>query len=90
MKDAEIKFAADEWYDHHRRKVVWFSAIVDDKCIDCGISIEALRDHFSAYYDDPLPAFRTHRARIQDAATKLIMQRRFEDDGKVLIRSADI
>jgi Protein of unknown function (DUF1488) len=48
MKDAEIEFAADEWYDHHRRKVVWFSAIVDDKCIDCGISIEALRDHFSA------------------------------------------
>lgn len=90
MKDADIEFAADEWYDHHRRKVVWFSAIVDDKCIDCGISIEALRDHFGAYYDDPLPAFRTHRARIQDAATKLIMQRRFEDDGKILIRSADI
>lgn len=90
MKYTDIEFAADEWYDHHRRKVVWFSAIVDDKCIDCGISIEALRDHFSAYYDDPLPVFRTHRARIQDAAAKLIVQRRFEDDGKILIGSTDL
>jgi Protein of unknown function (DUF1488) len=89
-KDTDIEFAVDEWYDHHRRKIVWFSAIVDDNCIDCGISIEALRDHFGAYYDDPLPAFRTHRARIQDAATKLIIQRRFEDDGKILIRSSDL
>jgi hypothetical protein len=32
---------------------VWFRAIVDEKCIDCGISLEALRDHFGAYYDDP-------------------------------------
>jgi hypothetical protein len=31
-----IEFNADEWYDHHRRKVVWFGAIIDEKCIDCG------------------------------------------------------
>ena len=90
MADGNIEFAADEWYDHHRRKVVWFSAIIDDKCIDCGISIDALRDHFGAYYDDPLPAFRTNRSNIQAAATKLIMARRFEDDGKILIRSGDL
>jgi hypothetical protein len=36
-----IEFNADEWYDHHRRKVVCFSAIVDDKPIDCGVAIEA-------------------------------------------------
>lgn len=85
-----IEFAADEWYDHHRRKVVWFSAIVDDKAIDCGLSIEALTDHFSAFYDDPLPAFRSHRERIQEAATRLITQRRFEDDGTIIIRSVDL
>ena len=85
-----IEFAADEWYEHQRRKVVWFRAIVEDKCIDCGISIEALRAHFGAFYDDPLPAFRSHRARIHEAATKLIEQRRFEDDGTLLIRSADL
>lgn len=85
-----IEFNTDEWYDHHRRKVVWFSAIVDEKCIDCGISIEALADHFDAFYDDPLPAFRTQRARIWEIATKLIDQRRFEDDGTIIIRSADL
>jgi hypothetical protein len=76
--------------DHHRRKIVWFTAIVDEKTITCGISIEALREHFGAYYDDPLPAFRTHRAIIQEAATRLMMERRFEDDGTVLIRTADL
>ena len=90
MDDQNIEFTADEWYDHHRRKVVWFSAIVDEKCIDCGVSIEALRDHFGAFVDDPLPAFRSNRARIQAAATKLITQRRFEDDGTIIIRSTDL
>jgi hypothetical protein len=85
-----IEFNADEWHDPHRRQVVWFSAIIDEKCIDCGVSIEALADHFGAFYDDPLPAFRTHRARIQEAATKLIIERRFEDDGTVIIRNADL
>lgn len=86
----DVEFTADEWYDHHRRKVVWFRAIVDEKCIDCGISIEALADHFGAFHDDPLPAFRTHRARIWEIATKLIDQRRFEDDGTILIRKNDL
>jgi hypothetical protein len=72
MNELNIEFTADEWYDHHRRKVVWFSAVVDEKCIDCGVSIEALRDHFGAYVDDPLPAFRSHRSRIQEVASKLI------------------
>ena len=89
MDQNSIDSAADEWYEHHRRKIVWFTAIVDEKTINCGISLEALRDHFGAYYDDPLPAFRTHRAIIQEAASRLMMQRRFEDDGTVLIRSAD-
>ncbi|HEY7217949.1 MAG TPA: DUF1488 domain-containing protein [Candidatus Binatia bacterium] len=86
----DIEFNADEWHDPHRRQVVWFSAIVDDKSIDCGISIEALADHFGAYFDDPLPSFRRHRTRIQEIATKLIIQRRFEDDGTLLIRSTDL
>ena len=90
MEEKYIDFAADEWYDHHRRKVVWFSATVDQKSIDCGISIEALRDHFGAYYDDPLPAFRANRTRIHETATKLIIERRFEDDCTVLIQSADL
>jgi hypothetical protein len=85
-----IEFAADEWHDPHRREVVWFSAIVDEKSIDCGISIEALAEHSSAYFDDPLPTFRSRRAHIQEVATRLITKRRFEDDGTLLIRSTDL
>ena len=85
-----IEFAADEWYDQQRRKVVWFSAIVDDKSIECGISIDALTDHFAAFSDDPLPSFRRHREQIQAVASKLIAERRFEDDGTLVIRSADL
>ena len=84
-----IEFLTDEWYDHHRRKLVWFSAIVDDKSIDCGISLQALADRFGAHYDDPLPAFRHHRDRIQEVAAKLITERRFEDDGTIIVRDAD-
>jgi hypothetical protein len=89
-KEMDIEFFADEWYDPHRRKIVWFSAVVDEKSIDCGISIEALADHFGAFYDDPLPAFRRNRERIQAAAAKLIHERRFEDDGTIIVRGADL
>jgi hypothetical protein len=85
-----IEFFTDEWYDPHRRKIVWFSAVVDEKTIDCGISIDALVDHFGAFQDDPLPAFRKHRQTIRDVAAKLMAERRFENDGTLLIRSADL
>ncbi|HTN73157.1 MAG TPA: DUF1488 domain-containing protein [Methylomirabilota bacterium] len=90
MQELNIEFMADEWHDQHRRKVVWFTAIVDEKSIDCGISIDALAYHFGAYYDNPLPAFRANRERIEAVAAKLINQRRFEDDGKIMINSADL
>ena len=85
-----IEFTPDESYEHHRRKVVWFSAIDDEKVINCAISIEALAEHFGAYTDDPLPAFRNHRQQIWDLAAQLISDRRFEDDGTILIQSADL
>ena len=37
-----VEFTPDESYEHHRRNVVWFSAVDDEKVIDCAISIEAL------------------------------------------------
>ena len=86
----KIKFATDEWYDHHRRQVVWFTAFVDHKQIDCGVSIDTLGEHFGAYHDDPLPVFRANRARIEAVAATLIMQGRFEKDRTILIRSADL
>jgi hypothetical protein len=86
----KIRFAPDEWYDHHRLQVVWFTAIVDGKRVECGVSIEALRHHFGAYHDDLLPVFRANREKIEAVAAILIMQGRFQDDGTLLIRSADL
>ena len=85
-----IDFLSDEWYEPQRRKIVWFSAVLDEKCIDCGVTIDALVEHFGAFQDDPLPVFRKHRGKIWSTAEKLITRRRFEDDGAVLIRSADL
>jgi hypothetical protein len=90
MQEMNIEFMADEWHDQHRRQVVWFTAIVDEKSIVCGISIDALVNHFGAYRDDPLPAFRANRRRIEAVAATLISRRRFEDDGKIMINSADL
>jgi hypothetical protein len=85
-----IEFTPDEWYDPHRRQVVWFSAVEDEKVIQCGISIDALVEHFGAFADDPLTAFRSHRERIWQRAGRLIAERRFEDDGSILIKRADL
>jgi len=90
MHEVNIEFMADEWHDQHRRKVVWFTAVVDEKSIECGITIDALVKHFGAYYDDPLPSFRSNRQRIEAVAAELIARRRFEDDGKILIATADL
>lgn len=85
-----IEFTPDESFEQHRRSVVWFSAIDDEKVIQCAISIEALIDHFGAYADNPLPAFAKHRQQIWHTAAKLIAARRFEADGRILIQSADL
>jgi hypothetical protein len=85
-----IDFLSDEWYAPHRRKIVWFTAVLDEKSIDCGVTIDALVEHFGAFRDDPLAAFRKHRQEIWALADKLIALRRFEDDGSVVIRSADL
>ena len=86
----DTDFLSDEWYEPHRRKIVWFTAVREEKSIGCGITIDALVEHFRAFQDDPLPAFRKHRQEIWDLAEKLIARRRFEDDGTVVIRSADM
>jgi hypothetical protein len=88
--DLYIDFLSDEWYEPHRRKIVWFTAVRDEKSIECGITIDALVEHFGAFQDDPLPAFRKHHDKIWSTAEKLIAQRRFEDDSTVVIRSADL
>ena len=72
------------------RYVIAFSARIDSKSVECAISYQALRNHFGADYDNPMPAFITHRRRIEHLAATFIRQDHFESDGTVLIRSHDV
>ena len=38
----DTDFLSDEWYEPHRRKIVWFTAVREEKSIGCGITIDAL------------------------------------------------
>lgn len=54
---------------------VVFLATVDNRALECAISVEALEDHFgaaSARQDDVLQAFSTHRADIEAIARELL------------------
>jgi len=84
-----IHFASQETNDL-RRYVVVFPALVNGQPVECAISYQALRQHFGADYEDPLPAFTTHRQHIEQLAAQFIRQQRFEPDGTILMRSYDI
>lgn len=84
-----IKFLHDETEDRNG-PIVSFSAVCDGKTIECVISFEALRFQFAADYHDLLPAFTEHRRHIEQIAKKLIMEGRFEKDGRILIKSQDM
>ena len=84
-----IEFAPQAM-DDKTRYVIAFSALINGKPIECAISYQALRNHFGADYDNPMPAFITYRQRIEQLATTFIRQDRFESDGNILLRSHDI
>jgi len=49
--------------------------------------MEALQDHFGGDHITPLEAFRAHRWEIERIAEYLIVRKRFEPDGSVLVRT---
>lgn len=72
------------------RMVVTFPAEVDGRNIPCSISFEALEDHFSADYSNPLASFDANRSKIESLAENVIKLEHFEPDGSILIRTMDI
>lgn len=72
------------------RMVVTFPAEIDGRKVPCSISIEALEDHFSADYSNPLAFFDTNRSKIESIAEDVIRLEHFEPDGSILIRTKDI
>ena len=84
----DIEFVADEWYDLHRTKIAWFTAIVDEK---------SPAEYRWKHSPTILALFTTTLCRLfgaivnlQNTAARVIEQCRFEADGRFIIRSADL
>ena len=71
-------------------KMATVAAEVDKKRVLCRISMEVLRDKFSASTEEPMRAVAEHRKTIQEAARKLIENEDYEADGSILIRASDL
>lgn len=77
-----------EKYDSSRG-VVSFLGVDGDKIITCGISFEALDDHFEDR-KDPMRNFTDNRSRIESEARKKYIGNLLEKDGSILIRTEDL
>ncbi len=65
-------------------------AEVDKKRVLCRISSESLRIKFGASDNKPMQSVVQHRTEIQEAAKRLIEGDNYEEDGSVLIQTADL
>ena len=71
-------------------KMATVVADVDKKRVLCRISSESLRVKFGASEDKLMQSVVQHRVEIQDAAKRLIERDDYEEDGSVLIQTADL
>ncbi len=83
-----ITFPATETWNGNR-EVVSFLANVDNRRARCAISWEALENNFGGNNSPPLDAFRANRGAIEALAERLLIRRRLEQDGSLLIRTRD-
>lgn len=63
---------------------------VDKKRVLCRISSESLRVKFGASENKLMQSVVQHRMAIQEAAKRLIERDDYEEDGSVLIQTADL
>jgi hypothetical protein len=71
-------------------KMATVVADVDKKRVLCRISSESLKLKFGASDDKLMQSVVQHRVAIQEAAIKLIERDDYEEDGSVLIKTADL
>lgn len=84
----KVRFAHALEVDAESR-AVRFTAFWHGRMIPCGVSLDALAQHFEADAVHPDAAFERHRGAIERAAQALILSRRREADGTVLVGAAD-
>jgi len=90
----KVDFYEGETWDGSYRAVVWQAQIKgEDSIITCRIQSEVLRDQFQAASSEKqvlLKVFRLNRPQIEKISERLINSQRFEPDGTIEIRKADI
>jgi transcriptional regulator with XRE-family HTH domain len=72
------------------RGVAIFDGRDGDRTMRCGISREALEDHFGGEDKNPVKVVRMHRERIEHEARRKYLSGRVEADGSVLVRTEDL
>lgn len=70
--------------------VATITAEVDKRRVPCRVSMEVLQEKFAFFADEPLRAVAQNRSILQASSRMLIANEAFEEDGSIVIRSADI
>lgn len=89
----DLRFAAPLARYDFDRDIVTFTGAANDVGVRCAISREALEDHFDADgldKDGRLRKFREHRDQIESLARLKYLEQPIEEEGAVLIRTADV
>jgi hypothetical protein len=83
-----VRFASSQYFDTERGLIL-FSAFANHELIRCAIAVRTLVEQFDADPQFPMRAFARHRNRIERLAEELIVERRLEQDGSILIFPSD-
>lgn len=85
-----LLFTALDVYYQPEKQVVIFMGQDEKKPIPCGITLEALEDHFDLLAkQNPIKTFKQNQNGILYLAKKKFLQNRFEGDGSILITTKD-
>lgn len=80
--------ASNPYYDAHR-EIVFFNSRDSEKRILCGITREALDDHYAPLNMDLLKKFSLHQLEIEQIARRKYITNTLEQDQTILIRTTD-
>jgi fido (protein-threonine AMPylation protein) len=90
LEQHDLTFPEPEAQYDFDRGVVVFWAYDGKRRVRCGISREALDDHYGADQRDIVEAFQEHRQEIAERARRRYLAGDTERDGSVLIRTTDL
>ncbi len=72
------------------RKVISFAGRDDKKEVICAVSKEALDDYFGGGHQSLLKCFTANHEQIEQIVRRKYLANKFENDGSILVRSADV